>query len=98
MWLRAERVDEGGRSPGLREWHKCENANCSPKDRRWAEDRRFDHSCKLCVAPREPPVDVRPVAAARSAAAADLAAAPPPEHHQPQQRIRGQATGVDFGV
>uniref|UniRef100_A0A8C5UCS7 Protein strawberry notch homolog 1 n=1 Tax=Malurus cyaneus samueli TaxID=2593467 RepID=A0A8C5UCS7_9PASS len=59
---------------------------------------RFDHSCKLCVAPREPPVDVRPVSAAGSAAAADLAAAPPPEHHQPQQRIRGQATGVDFGV
>lgn len=40
VWLRAERVDEGGRSPGLREWHKCENANRSPKDRRWAEDRR----------------------------------------------------------
>uniref|UniRef100_A0A8C3VKM9 Protein strawberry notch homolog 1 n=1 Tax=Catharus ustulatus TaxID=91951 RepID=A0A8C3VKM9_CATUS len=57
----------------------------------------FDHSCKLCVPPREPPVDVRPVAAAGSAAAADLAAAPPPEHHQPQQRLRGQATGVDFG-
>uniref|UniRef100_A0A8C3Y9K8 Protein strawberry notch homolog 1 n=1 Tax=Catharus ustulatus TaxID=91951 RepID=A0A8C3Y9K8_CATUS len=37
------------------------------------------------------------VAAAGSAAAADLAAAPPPEHHQPQQRLRGQATGVDFG-
>lgn len=50
----------------------------------------------MCVPPREPPVDVRPVAAARSAAAADLAAAPPPEHHQPQQRLRGQAAGVDF--
>ncbi|PKU35411.1 hypothetical protein llap_14286 [Limosa lapponica baueri] len=58
----------------------------------------FDHSCKLRIAPCKPPVNVRPVSTARSTTAADLAAASPAEHHQLQQRIRGQTTGVDFGV
>lgn len=48
VWLRAERVDEGGGSAGLGQRHQRQNANRAPEDGGRAEDRRWVPGLLLC--------------------------------------------------
>lgn len=88
MWLSPECLDKSGGCPCICQWHECENADSSAKDRRWTADCRLDHSGKLCVSSRKSPVNFRPVSAACSPAETAVAAASSTEHRQPEQRVK----------